>query len=374
MTTPALARLRERFPSARITLLTHEKLADLWLHHPSLDGILTFAPGASPWSVARRLRREKFEVGLVLPNSPRSALEAWLAQIPQRIGYARPWRNWFLTQAVAPRPGHVAMRKRSAGEIKRLIQVSSASRVTNHAPAAPKPGEGSSRIAHSGVHQIHEYLHLTAALGANAEPVAPQIEIREEEVHGAENRWLAEARQHVSPTAGEKSPIWLGLNPSAAYGPAKRWPAVNFVAAVREVSRRIGNCVWLVFGSANDRPLVNEIAQWAGNEVINLAGKTTLRELMGLLKLCRVLLTNDSGPMHLAAALGTPVVVPFGSTAPELTGPGLPGAPRHYLLQSDAPCSPCFRRTCPIDLRCMTGISVEEVAAAVCQVVLGHCN
>ena len=96
-----------------------------------------------------------------------------------------------------------------------------------------------------------------------------------------------------------------------------------------------------------------------------MAGQTTLRELMSLLKLCRVLLTNDSGPMHVAAALGTPVVVPFGSTSPELTGPGLPGDLRHRLLKSDAPCSPCFLRECPIDFRCMNGIPVERVVEAV---------
>jgi len=90
---------------------------------------------------------------------------------------------------------------------------------------------------------------------------------------------------------------------------------------------------------------------------------------MALLKLCRVLLTNDSGPMHVAAALGTPVVVPFGSTSPGLTGPGLPGDPLHQLLQSAAPCSPCFRRTCPIDFRCMTGISPDRVIAAVSQAI-----
>ena len=95
----------------------------------------------------------------------------------------------------------------------------------------------------------------------------------------------------------------------------------------------------------------------------DLCGKTSLRELMALLKSCRVLLTNDTGPMHVAAALGTPVVVPFGSTSPELTGPGLPGDPRHRLLKSDVPCSPCFLRECPIDFRCMNGISVERVVA-----------
>ncbi len=90
---------------------------------------------------------------------------------------------------------------------------------------------------------------------------------------------------------------------------------------------------------------------------------------MALLRLCRVLLTNDTGPMHVAAALGTPVVVPFGSTSPELTGPGLPGDARNRLLKSDAPCSPCFLRECPIDFRCMNGISVERVVETVLSVV-----
>jgi heptosyltransferase-2 len=91
---------------------------------------------------------------------------------------------------------------------------------------------------------------------------------------------------------------------------------------------------------------------------------TSLEELCAALKLCRLLLTNDSGPMHVAAALGTPVVVPFGSTSPELTGPGLPGDGRHQLLRANAPCSPCFLRECPIDFRCMNGISVEQVVEA----------
>jgi heptosyltransferase-2 len=96
-----------------------------------------------------------------------------------------------------------------------------------------------------------------------------------------------------------------------------------------------------------------------------------LRELCAALKACDVVLTNDTGPMHVAAAVGTPVVVPFGSTSPELTGPGLPGqmpAP-HTLLTARVPCAPCYRRQCPIDFRCMTGIGVEEVVHAVLQTV-----
>ena len=369
MTTPALTRLRERFPRAHITLLTHEKLADLWLHHPSLDEILTFAPNASPWAVARRLRRETFDVGLVLPYSHRSALEIWLARIPRRIGYTRGWRFLLMTHAVAPSRGHAVTRKRSIAEIKRLIRVSPTPNVSSQDSGAARPGEGKAPAVGSGAHQIHEYLHLAAALGANAEPVEPFLEVRDDELHAVREKWLSGPRTSTARLPDGQNPIWLGINPSAAYGPAKRWPVQNFAVVVREVSQRIGKCGWLVFGDAKDVRLCREIERAAAPSVINLAGQTSLRELMALLKLCRAVLTNDTGPMHVAAALGTRVVVPFGSTAPDLTGPGLPGDHRHYMLQSGAPCSPCFRRVCPIDLRCLTGITPAQVVDAVCQAV-----
>jgi heptosyltransferase-2 len=103
MTSPAMQRLRERFPNTRITLLSDEKLGELWIHHAGVDAVMTFNRADNPWSVARRLGAQRFEAALVLPNSPRSALEVWLAGIPRRYGYAGRWRNWFLTQAV-PHP------------------------------------------------------------------------------------------------------------------------------------------------------------------------------------------------------------------------------------------------------------------------------
>jgi heptosyltransferase II len=359
MTTPALQRLREALPDAHITLLTHEKLADLWQRHPSLDAVMTFSQGESSWSVARRLRAERFETGLVLPNSPRSALEVWLARIPQRVGYARPWCNWLLTQPLGPRPGKVQMPRRSVNEVKRLIGLSKA--------ASARPARG---LNDRAAHQIHDYLHLTATLGANPEPLPPRLEIPVEELQAAEKA-VAQAAVQASclPTQTGGTPVLLGLNPGAEYGPAKRWPTESFAAVARAVSRQIGNCLWLAFGGPGDRQVCNEITQLAGNGVLNLAGKTPLWQLIALLQLCRVLLTNDTGPMHVAAALGTPVVVPFGSTSPELTGPGLPGDTRHQLLTSAAPCAPCFRRTCPIDFRCMSGIRPEHAIRAVLQAI-----
>jgi heptosyltransferase II len=121
MTTPALLRLREQFPDAYVALLTPGKLAPLWLHHPAVDETISFSSGEGVFSVAKKLRAGKFDAALVLPNSPRSAIEVYLAGIPNRIGYARPWRNFSLTQIVPPRPDAVKMKKRSVSEIKELV-------------------------------------------------------------------------------------------------------------------------------------------------------------------------------------------------------------------------------------------------------------
>lgn len=359
MTTPALQRLREALPNTHITLLTHEKLSGLWASHSCLDDLLHFAPDESVLSVAGRIRGGKFDAALILPNSPRSALESWLAGVPRRIGYARPWRNFCLTRRVADRPESVRMVKRSAEEIQKLVS---------------HPREQIRRPEIVGrAHQIHEYLHLATALDANPEPLAPFIVVRPDELRTAAAQFGLAAPAEASPAALE-SPLF-GLNAGAEYGPAKRWPVERFISVAAEIQART-NCRWLVFGGPNDESLGAEVAagivksaaQRSPNsppQVLNLAGKTSLRELCILLKLCKVLLTNDSGPMHVAAAVGTPVVVPFGSTSPELTGPGLPGSEAHKILRANAPCSPCFLRVCPIDLRCMTAIAENQVVDAV---------
>ena len=379
MATPALLRLREHFPDALIALLTPEKLRGLWHHHPAIDEVITFKSDEGPLRVARKvqvmmwpdaegkptvaaaakraagaihpLQRGAFDLALVLPNSPRSALEAWLARVPCRVGYARPWRNFFLTTAVLSRPDAGHMRKRSVNEIRELISGNSA--------------ESLSRFTFPvSAHQVHDYLHLVAALGANPDPLPTQLVVTPGEIKAAAQKF------NLTDQFTNNRPLF-GLNPGAEYGPAKRWPAQRFIVAAREIQKRT-NCLWLIFGGKGDALLAGEIesAIAAGKSTaINLAGKTSLRELCAVIKHCRVLLTNDTGPMHIAAALGTPVVVPFGSTSPELTGPILFSGARHQLLKSDAPCSPCFLRECPIDFRCMNGITVERVVEAVMKAV-----
>jgi lipopolysaccharide heptosyltransferase II len=342
MSTPALMRLREARPAAHITLLLPEKLAGLWQDQPFLNQVLAFSPGETLWQVSRRLRAEDFSVAVALPNSIRSALELWLAGIPRRVGLARPGRGIFLTRALPPRPDAVRMRRRSAREIRRLA--------ARGAPApAPPPA----------AHQARDYLYLTAELGASPEPLPPRIVI-----DPAEAARLC--RQLSLGTAPPGRP-WLGLSPGAEYGPAKRWPAQRFVATAVVLQKQT-RCRWLVFGGPGDVELAETVTTEIRNAshepdgVINLAGKTSLKELAAALTLCRLLLTNDTGTMHLAAALGTPLVVPFGSTSPELTGPFLCSSAE--ILRTPVPCAPCFRRDCPIDLRCFTGIEPAQVLEA----------
>jgi heptosyltransferase-2 len=345
MTTPALLRLREKFPESHIALLTPEKLQQLWQNHPAVNEVISFSPGESIFAVAKKLRAGKFDRAVVLPNSPRSAIETFLAGIPERIGYTRPWRNFFLTRIAAPRADAVIMRKRTVVEIKELIAQKPEAR--NRTPEFPK-----------SAHQSYEYLHLAAAMGANSEALSPRLFVTLEEVEVTGKKFGLER------SAG---PIF-GLNPGAEYGPAKRWPIEKFAAAAKEIQQST-NGTWILFGGKNDAGLTNQIqsALGSGPGIHNLAGKTSLRELMALLNLCRVFLTNDTGPMHVAAALGVPVVAIFGSTSPVLTGPVSSGNLRHHALTSDAPCSPCFLRECPIDFRCMNGIAVERVVKAVAE-------
>lgn len=350
MSIPALLRLREARPRAHLALLTHEKLAGLWQNHPAIDRVLTFSDADSAWSIARRIRAGTFHVGVALPNSHRAAFELWLGRVPQRVGYAALGRGWLLTERVRRPPGFVGMRKRSRLEILSLVNSSSAPCRQFSAPTA---------------HQMHHYLHLVAALGANHEPVAPRLTVTDEEMKAVRQKF----------GLGIERPL-LGLNAGAEYGPAKRWPAERFVEAASELQKRTGGR-WVVFGGDADAPLTDRISAalqqaFPSTPPVNLAGKTTLRELCAALRACRVLLSNDTGPTHLAAAVGTPVVAIFGSTSPELTGPGLPGDARHRLVKSDVPCSPCFLRECPIDFRCMRGISVNRVAQAVLETLTDH--
>jgi heptosyltransferase-2 len=343
MSTPALLRLRDAKPRAHISLLTASKLADLWTSHPAIDEVISFSKTDGIGNVSKRLRAGRFDTALIFPNSFRSACESWMAGIPTRIGFGGNGRSILLNRVVPPRSTNIEMHKRNAAEVLQIV---------HSTPEKPRD-----RFPVSG-HHVHNYLHLVAQLGANPAPAPPRIAVtNEEKMQVFERLSLDHSR-----------PI-IALNPGAEYGPAKRWPAERFIEAAVLLDQR-QQCTWLITGGPADTLVATEICSAlmsrisaAGTPRIhNLAGKTSLRELCVVLSVCHAVLSNDTGPMHLAAAVGTAVVVPFGSTSPELTGPGLPGEDRHRLILGLAPCAPCFRRECPIDFRCMLSISPEAVA------------
>jgi heptosyltransferase II len=157
----------------------------------------------------------------------------------------------------------------------------------------------------------------------------------------------------------------IGLCPGAEYGPAKRWPADRFAEAAALVSEK-SDAKWVLFGTASDRALGEQIATALGDSCTNRIGETTIEQLIDELGECRLLLTNDTGTMHLAAFLGLPVVAIFGSTEPRLTGPLGNG---QIIVRHHVECSPCFLRECPIDFRCMKAVSAQEVADAVLSIL-----
>jgi lipopolysaccharide heptosyltransferase II len=351
MSTPALMRLREAHRGARITLLIGEKLADLFRSHPAVDEVLSFRSGEGVWAVSRRIRAGAFDLAVVLPNSPRAALEPMLAGVRRRVGLSRGWRDLLLSEAVPAPAGAVRMKKLSAGTVRRYLSRPPRERWF-------QPG--------NGAHQVHHYLGVVSAVGGKLDPTPPLIVVSEAVLAGVREKF----------GLSERAGPWLGLNAGAAYGPAKRWLPERFVEAAIELQRR-GLGRWVIVGDGREAEMAAVMAEQIRRGLppadadgvsypapLNLAGRTSLGELSGVLKVCEVVLTNDTGPMHLAAAVGTAVVVPFGSTSPELTGPGLPGDGRHGVLRSSVPCAPCFRRDCPIDLRCMRSIPVAAVVGA----------
>lgn len=307
MAMPTVQRLRERFPRAHLALLAADKVIELWHGNPHLDELIPL----TRWVA---MRGKRFDLAVLLPNSFRSAWEARRAGIPRRVGFAGHWRRWLLTDVVAN------------GEWRRPTTT----------------------------HLVHHYLALSRHLGGNDELCQPRIWL------SAEEQAAAESMLGAPPAGG-----FCALAPSAEYGPAKRWLAERFVETARQVAGQF-DVRWVLVGGPHDVGICRPVAEGLGGAAVNLAGKTTLRQLAAVLARCRLLLTNDSGPMHVSYAVGTPVVAIFGSTEPSATGPVGSG---HVVIRNKVDCSPCFLRECPTDFRCMRGIEAGEVVARVSEIL-----
>lgn len=330
MALPALEAIRRHEPLAHIAVLARPWVAELYRDQGFADRLIVFdhagrhAGLGGAERMARELRCERFDVALLLQNAFQAAWLAWRAGIPQRIGYARDRRSWLLTQAVElPRPGEIPSQEpyyylellRRAGWLEQLPQVSAVTmRVSDE---AQRNGESKLRAA-----------------------------------------------------GGRQGARRVAMAPGAAFGAARCWPVERFAALADRVIAELDADVVLV-GSAADRDTTQRIATGMRRKPIVLAGQTTIGELPGVLRACHAFVGNDSGAMHVAAAVGLPVIGIFGPTDPEATAP-LSG--RMTVVREPVECSPCFLRACPVDHRCLTRIEVERVFHALRASLLGYGN
>ena len=313
MATPVLADLRSHFPEAEITAMCKTPLCDLLKKDERIDELFCFSRLTNDFSrrqeerdIIGKLRNGNYDLGILLTNSFSSAWWFWQGGIKRRLGYRGHFRSLLLTDRIAP--------------------------------------------SKEKIHQVDFYKRLLEPLGIVASNSEPKLYVSDQEV--AESKTLLIQRGYQL-----NSPL-IGINPGAAYGSAKCWPPERFRELALRLLEEAPRSTVLFFGDAGTAGLVKGICQGLPERVINLAGVTNLRELAALIKDCDILISNDSGPMHIAAAFKTPLVALFGSTDDTVTGPY---GQQEAVIHKRPRCSPCMKRVCPIDFRCMKGISVDEV-------------
>jgi heptosyltransferase II len=305
MALPALETLRAALPGSRITVAATPSVAPMFEEETSAaaDEVIMIPDRRRERSV---LSLGKFDAAIVLPNSFRSAWALKRAGIRERWGFSAGGRGFLLTRAV-PRP------------------------------SAP-------------VHQSAYYAALVAALGFQGTASSPRVRVRDETARRADALLV---KHGVA-----SSSVIVGFAPGAAYGHAKRWPPSRVAEVINRVTTE-RRAIAVLVGAAGDREAGREIesALPFGVRAVNLIGRTDLRQLAGVLARCSAFLSNDSGAMHLAAAVGAPVTAIFGPTDERVTSP----IGDHDVLLHDVFCRPCMLRDCPIDHRCMKRISADDV-------------
>lgn len=311
MALPALRTVRARFPDAEITILAKSYIAAIYEHQNVCDRLLALE---SNGKFTVELRAQKYDSALLLQNAFQAAWITWRARIPERIGYARDGRSFFLTKAIrVPRPGEI--------------------------PA----------------HEQFYYLELLHRAGwadglAGEEHITLSV--------SEENRLRAE--EFLAAAGALPGKVRIAVGAGASYGSAKCWPPDRFA----ELSNRLRaafDADVILFGTAAEAPVSAAIVAGMRHPPIDLTGKTSIADFPALLSQCHVFVGNDSGAMHVAAAVGLPVVAVFGPTDPFGTAPV---TTRLSIVQEKPYCSPCFLRRCPTDHRCMTVVTPAAVEAA----------
>lgn len=320
MSIPALRAIRSRWPDAEIVLLARPWVADLYRGQGYADRILVYENKGKHkgfWGrerLARALRREKFDVAMLFQNAFDAAWIAWRARIPERIGYARDGRSFLLTRAI------------------------------------PIPAKGEAPD-----HEVFDYLELLRRAGWLER--LPRVEEINIAVAGQDRQ---KALERLFAAGVRKKAIRIAFAPGAAYGSAKCWEPERYAELADRLIAGFDADV-ILFGAPQEGGMAARIIGAMHRRAINLVGATPIGELPALLSACRLFIGNDSGAMHVAGAVGIPVIGIFGPTDPEGTRPMTP----HFtLIREPVDCSPCFLRKCPIDHRCMTRISVDRVFEA----------
>jgi len=317
MCIPALRAIRDLRPKAEIAILARPWVADLYRGQGYADRIVVYENTGKHrgfWGrerLAAELRRERFDTALLFQNAFEAAWLAWRAGARERIGYARDGRSWFLTRAIP----------------------------------VPAEGEGPN-------HEAYYYLKLLRGAGWLASlPLVEEIRIAVTEVD------RQKARERLSTAGARPDAARIAFAPGAAYGSAKCWDPERYAALADQLIATFDADV-IFFGAPQESEMAARIAGGMRRRAINLVGATNIGELPALLSSCRLFIGNDSGAMHVAGAVGVPVIGIFGPTDPDGTRPM---TPQFSLIREPVECSPCFLRKCPIDHRCMTRISVERV-------------
>ncbi len=325
MATPAVRAARSAFPDARLVVLAKPWVVPVYKGSPDVDEVLPYdaREGHAGWrgklALVNDLRKRRFHLAVLLQNAFEPALLTLLARIPRRMGYASDGRGPLLTHAV-----RLGVREKR-------------------------------------VHQIDYYLNLLKRAGLRADDRTLRLAI----APGERREALALLRNLGGPDDGAGR---VGINPGAAFGGAKRWPADRYAEVCRGLVRDFGVRV-LVFGGPGEKALGDRIRGEVGIRCVNLCGATTLRRAMALIGCCDLFITNDSGLMHVAAALEIPQIAVFGPTDRRTTSPAGPHA---EMIWHPTPCAPCMKPECPIDHRCMAGVTVDRVLASARKSLLRH--
>ncbi|MBW1708665.1 MAG: lipopolysaccharide heptosyltransferase II [Deltaproteobacteria bacterium] len=316
LTTPALASLKANFPEARISVLARSRVTAVYEDHPAVDEIIIYDRERrhKGWSGFNRLagevRAKRFDLAVLFQHAFGAALLAWLARIPERLGYNTDGRGFLLNRAVRHRP-----------EDKQIHEVESY--------------QGLIRRSGLKVNQSNPIFHLPSSA----------------------EQW-ASARLSEMNLDGS---FILGIAPGASYGLAKQWPPEKFAKAAQVILENKRGTA-LLFGSQSEVMVTKGIKEFLTVPAYDLAGRTDLAEVAALIKRCHLFLTNDSGLMHVGAAVGTPLVAIFGSTNPITTSPFTNNA---RVIRHPVDCAPCLKRVCTQSNHlCMELVKPEEVATA----------